>query len=592
MPFEKTFALVLAVASAALASPALAREGAGTLDDPIRIDALPYARKGTTVGAPSDVLDAYACADAIAERGPEVVFRVEVAEPGRLRAWVTGDGAGVDVDVHVLAATDRMGATATACLARGNTEAEADVTPGAYHVVVDTFGDGTGNAGPFVLRVDLAAEAWSERPIADGVVWKVRHFSDAAGKKQTQNALVIDPLAAGVALVPVQASGCETPSEIGRRTGALAAWNAGFFDTATGRCDSVSLLKVAGRLVATNASSRSAFGLDAMGRPLVDRIAAGADWPAASDAIGGVPRVVRAGAASVETMQEGISSASFIGPNPRTAMGIDGQGRILVLAADGRTEGASGLSLAALADALLEPGLGAAEAINYDGGGSTALWIAGTTQSGVVSYPSDDGKFDHAGERAVGSAWTLRAAPFDHAPRFQTAPPAAARAGSDFSYDADAIDLDVDDVVTFALESAPAGMRVDAAGVVSWPVPASGPAEVTAVLVASDGRNAARQMLRLAITGGAGAGGAGAGGAAGAAGAGVGGGDGAAGGASGPSGAGSSGAAGVGGAAGSPAGTAKPGGGCAVAPVGRAHAAWTSLLVLLGCASAARRRRR
>lgn len=55
------------------------------------------------------------------------------------------------------------------------------------------------------------------------------------------------------------------------------------------------------------------------------------------------------------------------------------------------------MSLGELGDALLS--LGASQAMNLDGGGSSALWIAGR----VVNYPSDP-----AGERAVGNALFVR----------------------------------------------------------------------------------------------------------------------------------------------------------------------------------------
>jgi exopolysaccharide biosynthesis protein len=51
------------------------------------------------------------------------------------------------------------------------------------------------------------------------------------------------------------------------------------------------------------------------------------------------------------------------------------------------------MSLAELGEALQS--LGAWDAMNLDGGGSSALWIRGT----VVNYPSDA-----TGERSVGTA--------------------------------------------------------------------------------------------------------------------------------------------------------------------------------------------
>ena len=45
--------------------------------------------------------------------------------------------------------------------------------------------------------------------------------------------------------------------------------------------------------------------------------------------------------------------------------------------------------------------LGGEDALNLDGGGSTTLWLSGASDNGVVNYPCDNGRFDHAGERKV-----------------------------------------------------------------------------------------------------------------------------------------------------------------------------------------------
>jgi exopolysaccharide biosynthesis protein len=42
--------------------------------------------------------------------------------------------------------------------------------------------------------------------------------------------------------------------------------------------------------------------------------------------------------------------------------------------------------------------LGCVSAINFDGGGSSALWVKG---EGIVNYPTDNRKWDHEGERKV-----------------------------------------------------------------------------------------------------------------------------------------------------------------------------------------------
>ncbi|MBP1661735.1 MAG: hypothetical protein H6P95_2927 [Candidatus Aminicenantes bacterium] len=75
-------------------------------------------------------------------------------------------------------------------------------------------------------------------------------------------------------------------------------------------------------------------------------------------------------------------------------MGVRADGRIVLVAVDGRQPELSvGMTIAELAALLIE--LGAVEAVNMDGGGSTTMAVRGK----VVNSPSD-----LTGERAVGDA--------------------------------------------------------------------------------------------------------------------------------------------------------------------------------------------
>ena len=107
----------------------------GTFCNPIPITSFPYANSRSTLAAPSDEIDSYACAPSTNESGPEVVYRVSLPEAGRLSASVT-DADGVDVDVHLLDSPDGNG-----CLARGDTNLNHDLAAGDYFIVVDTWTD-------------------------------------------------------------------------------------------------------------------------------------------------------------------------------------------------------------------------------------------------------------------------------------------------------------------------------------------------------------------------------------------------------------------------------------------------------------------
>lgn len=102
--------------------------------------------------------------------------------------------------------------------------------------------------------------------------------------------------------------------------------------------------------------------------------------PDARDSVGGTPVLVRGGRAWVQDDGTGFVS----GRHPRTVAGWDGAGRVLLVTIDGRQPAHSiGMTLPELADFLV--GIGAVEALNLDGGGSTTMVVAGQ----VINLPSD-----------------------------------------------------------------------------------------------------------------------------------------------------------------------------------------------------------
>lgn len=106
----------------------------------------------------------------------------------------------------------------------------------------------------------------------------------------------------------------------------------------------------------------------------------------------------------LDRKQQALDSSSFnVKRHPRTAVGITRKGKVILLIADGRNSNAYGLSLFELTK--LMKWLGCVDAINLDGGGSSTLWVNG---KGVVNYPTDNGKWDHEGERKVANILYLR----------------------------------------------------------------------------------------------------------------------------------------------------------------------------------------
>jgi hypothetical protein len=113
-------------------------------------------------------------------------------------------------------------------------------------------------------------------------------------------------------------------------------------------------------------------------------------FPGAVDVLGGNPVLIANGA---QQYQDLFGDSSFFERQPRTAVGVTADGRMLLVVVDGRQPGYSvGMTLQELAN--LMQSLGAQNAINLDGGGSSTMWVNGLR----VNRPSD------GFERGVGSA--------------------------------------------------------------------------------------------------------------------------------------------------------------------------------------------
>jgi hypothetical protein len=117
--------------------------------------------------------------------------------------------------------------------------------------------------------------------------------------------------------------------------------------------------------------------------------------------VNGGPQLVRDGRDEITQARDGFvhpGDPSFaygfvVKRNPRTFAGVDAQGRTVLVTVDGRTTADLGLSIPETADVARS--LGLVDAINLDGGGSTAMAVNGA----LVTHPSDA-----AGERPVGDA--------------------------------------------------------------------------------------------------------------------------------------------------------------------------------------------
>ena len=121
----------------------------------------------------------------------------------------------------------------------------------------------------------------------------------------------------------------------------------------------------------------------------------GAPWNQALEIMGAGPRLVQNGQVNVTAGAEQFPSDIRYGRAPRSAVAILKNGNYLFGVVDGRQASSKGLTLTDWAKLLVK--MGAKDAMNLDGGGSSALVVGGQLQNS----PSD------GHERSVGSALVL-----------------------------------------------------------------------------------------------------------------------------------------------------------------------------------------
>ena len=271
-----------------------------------------------------------------------------------------------------------------------------------------------------LLLVVLAGCAGTrpETPPALGVVWAPVDSLDArlppsvrvlegVSRSDTLRAWAVR-LRPGVPLDVVVAAdtadGRETPTEIARRTGACVVLNGGYFNMETGA--PVGLVVDEGRLASpafdvverdgvAYAVARGAVGVTAAGavevaparddgsapcraeppdhRPGVPAEAPACRPWAVREALGAGPVLLQNGRLAVGTDAEVFFGSSIPARHPRSAVGVLRDGGTLLVVVDGRQPASRGVTPNELAALLL--GLGAVDAVNLDGGGSSALVV-------------------------------------------------------------------------------------------------------------------------------------------------------------------------------------------------------------------------
>ena len=232
---------------------------------------------------------------------------------------------------------------------------------------------------PMATTAAVAQDVWTN-PYT-GIMQLDR--AQSAGPLEVR-ALIVDLCTPGIrvrATAPTERT--RTVASYGALVGAAAAINADFFDSSAGYVTSGLALGDGMRWAGTADDDR--WGLLAFGERMAslssppELVEPPPAWM--HEVIGGVPQVVL----------DGVPVTSYPGwsfcaaRHPRSSVGLSADRRSLIMAvADGRSDRSIGMTCAELGNLMAE--LGAHDAINLDGGGSTTLW---TAAGGVINHPSD-----------------------------------------------------------------------------------------------------------------------------------------------------------------------------------------------------------
>ena len=136
-------------------------------------------------------------------------------------------------------------------------------------------------------------------------------------------------------------------------------------------------------LVGQGTDAEKVAGLRPGSRVDLSLALAGMDFKSMDQAVGGGPILVKDGVIAVADKAEGFPSSFSAARHPRTGIGATADGDLWLVNVDGRSRISRGATLDEMA--VIMRNLGCVNAINLDGGGSSALSIAGA----AVNRPSD-----------------------------------------------------------------------------------------------------------------------------------------------------------------------------------------------------------
>lgn len=249
---------------------------------------------------------------------------------------------------------------------------------------------------------------WNSNRLEKGIYWKTYNGDELFDSKQSINLieLYMDSVSTDFKLAHLEDSLIKA-SEFGANHNALIAINGSFFNREAG--GSVVFLKVDGDVIHEGHKDGNPFNERGAIAWSNDEPIQILKKPEDGWLTSPYETIMSSGPLLIYDSQvQTFNNNSFHqNRHPRTAVAVTNDRRLFLVTIDGRSFQAYGMSIPELTTFLDD--LGAKDALNLDGGGSTSMWIKDMTETGIVNYPSDNLQFDHNGERVIANALLILA---------------------------------------------------------------------------------------------------------------------------------------------------------------------------------------
>ncbi len=230
--------------------------------------------------------------------------------------------------------------------------------------------------------------------VRDGVTYIERSYKDEKSKPYKAYILMIDPDKASLYMGSTNDEYTPTPKDrqsvIGHMQSAvsngvdvIAGTNGGFFYISSDYSP-IGLTVKEGELIASESPSRAYCGFTKDGKMIIEKDAHSADIDNLRTAIGGRNMIVHKGLPYELERNDDFGTTS----HPRTLAGVMEDGTMILAVIDGRqSKHSNGAPLSVCARFMID--LGAYDAINLDGGGSSTMVIRNGDEYDVKNSPSD-----------------------------------------------------------------------------------------------------------------------------------------------------------------------------------------------------------